>query len=106
MTILDHPTPLPPAASELPASPFNGIEIPAAQHLPDLPAEDAAVARTAALPAVPANDATAAAATVSEFAENSRESSEDGRLSAGKAGTQRPPQGGTKYRYARPRGVV
>jgi hypothetical protein len=73
MTILDHPTPLPPAASESPASPFNGIEIPAAQHLPDLPAEDAAAARTAALPAVPANDATAAAATVSESAENSRE---------------------------------
>ena len=38
MTILDHPTALPPAASEPPASPLDGIEIPAegaAQHLPD-----------------------------------------------------------------------
>ena len=73
MSILDHPTPLPPAASDPPASPFNGIEIPAAQHLPDLPAEAAAAARTAALPAVPANDAAAAAATVSASAESSRE---------------------------------
>ena len=71
-----NPTPLAPAASEPPASPLNGIEVPAAaaaQHPPDGPADAAAAAGTAALPAAPANDEATAAATVSESAENSKE---------------------------------
>jgi hypothetical protein len=73
---LDNPTAPPAAASELPAAPLDGIEIPsegAAEHLPEVPAEGAAAARISALPAAPANDEAAAAATDSGSAENSRE---------------------------------
>jgi hypothetical protein len=89
MSILDNPTPLPPAASEPPANPFNGIGIPAegaAQHLPDLPAEVAAAARTAVLPA-PANDAATAAARFPNPLRTLAKNIEDGRLSPGKAGS-------------------
>jgi hypothetical protein len=90
-----NPTPLAPAASEPPASPLNGIEVPAAaaaQHPPDGPADAAAAAGTAALPAAPANDEATAAATVSESAENSKEKQRGRPFEPGQSGnpTGRP----------------
>jgi hypothetical protein len=101
---LDNPTAPPAAASELPAAPLDGIEIPsegAAEHLPEVPAEGAAAARISALPAAPANDEAAAAATDSGSAENSREKQRGRPFEPGQSGNPNGRPKGARNRVTR-----
>jgi Family of unknown function (DUF5681) len=69
-------------------------------HLPDVRAEAAAAARTSAVPAAPANDE-ATAATVSEFAENSREKQRGRPFEPGQSGNPNGRPKGARNRVTR-----